>query len=170
MPRSKSVPPDVRDSLWLYLALEGMRPDEIARSAGVSVRTIQAGIREAIDREARRDRARAERLPRRLPLLIPLFPVDPFTPLSACPHHGPIEPGSDLCCMVCNRSGMDAHPALRRDPATDPIPLRHADLAEPSARPPRRQRRLGKRPRRTDRHDRHDATSGPPAAARDEVA
>ena len=60
--------------------------------------------------------------PRRLPRLVPLFPIGSFTPGSVCPHHGPIRPGSVFCCMICSRSGMDGHPALKRDPRTDPRP------------------------------------------------
>ena len=53
-----------------------------------------------------------------------LFPIGAFTPRSACPHHGPIRTGSDFCCMVCSQSGVDDHPALMRDPRTDPRPER----------------------------------------------
>ena len=60
--------------------------------------------------------------PNRAPVLVPLFPIEPFTPRSTCPHHGPIRPGSVFCCMVCSQSGMDGHPALKRDPRTDPKP------------------------------------------------
>lgn len=33
-----------------------------------------------------------------------------------------LNAGTLLCCMVCSRSGMDDHPALRRDPKLDPAP------------------------------------------------
>jgi hypothetical protein len=56
------------------------------------------------------------------PRLVPLFPIGPFTPQSVCPHRGEIRPGSALCCMVCLRSGMDNHPALKRDPRDEPRP------------------------------------------------
>jgi hypothetical protein len=56
------------------------------------------------------------------PQLVPLFPIGPFTPHSTCPHHEPIQQGSPLCCMICHRSGKDAHPVLLRDPRTDPAP------------------------------------------------
>jgi hypothetical protein len=49
----------------------------------------------------------------RPPRLIPLFPVGNYTPQSRCGHHGPIQPGSLFCCMICHRSGHDHHPALR---------------------------------------------------------
>jgi hypothetical protein len=46
----------------------------------------------------------------------------PFTPESECPHRGPIREGSWMCCAVCHRTGIDDHPAFRRDPATEPRP------------------------------------------------
>jgi hypothetical protein len=54
--------------------------------------------------------------------LIPLFPIDSFTPQSTCPHRESIGHGSRFCCMVCHASGMDDHPGLRRDPESDPAP------------------------------------------------
>jgi hypothetical protein len=40
------------------------------------------------------------------PRLVPLFPITSYTPKSECPHHGPIRAGSNLRCMICNRSGI----------------------------------------------------------------
>jgi hypothetical protein len=56
---------------------------------------------------------RRSRLAREGPRLEPLFPVGYYTPQSRCPHYGPIERGSVLCCMVCHVSGQDDHPALQ---------------------------------------------------------
>lgn len=54
---------------------------------------------------------------------VPLFPNTSFVPDSACPHAGKsLVPGSRFCCMVCHSSGLDALPALQRDPRTDPKP------------------------------------------------
>jgi hypothetical protein len=65
--------------------------------------------------------------------LIPLFPIGHYTPASSCPHAEPIVPGSALCCMICHCSGLDAHPALHRDPLTDPAPEPKAKT-EPAAK------------------------------------
>ncbi len=51
---------------------------------------------------------------RRLPQLIPLFPVGNYTPDSECGHCEPIQEGSAFCCMICHMSGQDEHPALRK--------------------------------------------------------
>jgi hypothetical protein len=50
---------------------------------------------------------------RRLPRLVPLFPVGSYTPQSTCGHRGPIEPGSLFCCMICHSSGHDGDLALQ---------------------------------------------------------
>ncbi len=57
-------------------------------------------------------------------ILIPLFPLDSFTPTSVCPHHGLIRRGSSLVCMVCHASGLDFLPWLQRDSRSDPRPER----------------------------------------------
>lgn len=160
---------EVRESLWLQDVRLGYGVSEIAAREGLSPRRVQLGIARAREieqglqgwasrmRDALRGRDRAEdaadggrgsRDRERLPVLLPLFPVQPLTPLSACPHHGPLREGSTFCCMVCSRSGMDAHPALKRDPRTDPKPERRAP--EPAAaRQTRKQRRLARQAART---------------------
>jgi hypothetical protein len=115
----------------------------IAAAEGVSRRTVQLALARArdadrpagpqadpdADLESRiRDSSSAPKNPWWLEL-VPLFPIGAFTPTSKCPHHGPIRPGSLFCCMVCSASGIDDHPALKRDPETDPRP-------EPSTRTP----------------------------------
>ena len=129
------VPQEVRDSLWLQLRRGGLAVAELARLAGVSLRTVQLAISRAAAREASPTPPSARR-PSPLPPLVPLFPIQPFTPQSTCPHHGPLRPGTWFCCMVCSRSGMDSHPDLRRDERTDPKPE-----PRPPATPPRETRR-----------------------------
>ena len=51
---------------------------------------------------------------RRLPQLVPLFPVGNYTPDSQCGHREPIQEGSAFCCMICHMSGQDEHPAVRK--------------------------------------------------------
>jgi hypothetical protein len=138
-----------REESWLRRIRQGQGTAAIARREGLDQRTIQRGVAAAKVREhssRKRDShewdedagklvprigiarssgrfegtAIASRIPE--PKLVPLFPIGPLTPRSTCPHRGPIRRGSVLCCMVCSRSGMDDHPALRRDPRTDPRP------------------------------------------------
>ncbi|OJW18828.1 MAG: hypothetical protein BGO49_17545 [Planctomycetales bacterium 71-10] len=130
----------LRDEEWLRLHEAGRPTVELAEESGVSVQLLRRALSRA--RKERDSRTRdslddsaiptddgmavespsaASRTPWWLEL-VPLFPVGPFTPTSPCPHHGPIRQGSLLCCMVCSASGMDGHPALARDPATDPRP------------------------------------------------
>lgn len=128
-----------RDEEWLRLHEEGRTVAALAEEAGMSVRHVKRVLSRARkDRDSRmRDTdggptlsqdvegdeaiSAAPRTPWWLEL-VPLFPVGSFTPNSPCPHHGPIREGSLLCCMVCSASGIDGHPALARDPATDPLP------------------------------------------------
>jgi hypothetical protein len=140
-----SSPPPVaaRESLWLQEIHQGYTIAEIAHREGLSRRRITTGIGRAREREVlsrKRNSCERENVPvrddepvagsgdaerdeaRRPPRLVPLFPIGAFTPQSTCPHHGPIRPGSVFCCMVCSQSGMDEHPALKRDPLTDPRP------------------------------------------------
>ncbi len=129
----------LRDEEWLRLHEAGRPTVELAEESGVSVQLLRRALSRA--RKERDSRTRdlldgsavptddgmaveshpASRTPWWLEL-VPLFPVGPFTPTSPCPHHGPIRQGSLFCCMVCSASGMDGHPALARDPATDPRP------------------------------------------------
>lgn len=134
----------LRDEEWLRLHEAGRTTMELAEESGVSVQLLRRALSRA--RKERESRTRtsldgstsptedgtAADSPSASPTpwwleLVPLFPVGPFTPTSPCPHHGPIREGSLLCCMVCSASGMDGHPALARDPASDPRP-------EPKAR------------------------------------
>ena len=146
--KSKGLAPTLaRELVWLDDIRRGYSIKEIARREGVGCRRIQYGVSRAREHgslcctspgDSRHDqygrneqgtgtveKARRDD-PNRPPRLVPLFPVGPFTPQSACPHHGTIRSGSMFCCMVCSQSGIDDHPALKRDPRTDPRPERKA--------------------------------------------
>lgn len=133
----RAAPTDVLESIWLTEVRLGTSVRTIAKREGLSRQRIQHGVTRARLREL----GRANRLARRardlhagdaddfdvldaasIPTLVPLFPVGPLTPSSECCHHGPIRPGSNFCCMICHASGIDDHPALQRDPKTDPAP------------------------------------------------
>jgi len=143
MDRSEEVPVSLKELGWLDKVSRGYTTAQIARSEHLSVRRIQHGVARARTSESKVQ----ARKPIRPPRLVPLFPIGPFTPSSACPHHGPIPAGSVLCCMVCSRSGIDGHPALKRDRLTDPqrdpklSPVSAA--AGPETRKERRKRRFG---------------------------
>jgi hypothetical protein len=117
-----------RDLMWLYDNKHGMSFEEIAGYERLPVQRVIEGVMraEALQRQRSSDELvedfKSGRLDDSRFRLIPLFPVNAFTPQSACPHHNPIEQGSRLCCMVCHTSGMDDHPGLQRDPETDPSP------------------------------------------------
>ena len=123
--RPMSLATAAREYIWMYDIEHGLSPKEIAVREGLSVRRIRFGVERARQLENRSSQnihlTREGRVARN-PLLIPLFPVGAYTPQSSCPHRDPIEKGSAFCCMVCHRSGMDEHPALQRDPLTDPLP------------------------------------------------
>ncbi|MGC8643447.1 MAG: hypothetical protein ACP5XB_26620 [Isosphaeraceae bacterium] len=152
------------EALWLELSDSGWAVDEIAGFVRVSKRRIEQGLtqarlqaQEARKRESRkRDLVRKQEGeagagsgdrqwedPRRLPRLVPLFPIGPFTPRSTCGHHGTIRQGSVFCCMICHQSGMDGHPGLKRNPKTDPRPEPKPPAArrEDGSRETRKQRR-----------------------------
>lgn len=125
---------EARDAEWLRLQKQGWTVAEIAKTSGSSHRHVERGLARARVSEASRieeigsenllqgrDGAASPPIPWWLEL-VPLFPIGAFTPSSKCPHRGPIRPGSLDCCMVCSASGVDDHPALKRDPRTDPKP------------------------------------------------
>ena len=177
---------EAREALWLYEVTQGASIRQIARRSHLSCRQVQLGVARARKREKERLQASHEQDsrerdtlqgrknnslpgahagrvvwedPRRLPRLVPLFPIGPFTPQAACSHHGPIRPGSMFCCMVCSHSGMDGHPALKRNPRTDPRP--EPRVAEPA-------KAGGARETRKERRRRLHAArqSSPPASSR----
>jgi hypothetical protein len=130
--------------VWLWDVRHGWTVQEIARREGFSPRRIRQGIARA--RGGTPDPGdTAENQIKRPPRLSPLFPVVGLTRSSVCPHKRRIRLGSILCCMICHKSGLDHHPALERNKATDPKPEpKVAVLPEPPRRGPsetRRQRR-----------------------------
>jgi len=108
--------------------------------------SVEADI--APRRSPKEEAALVERIDRFFGLrpLVPLFPVNGFTPESPCPHHGPLPEGSALCCMACHKSGMDDHPAIRRDRRFDPRPDDPALMAVAleASRDARRERRIAR--------------------------
>jgi hypothetical protein len=117
------VTTDAQDRHFLAMVRKGWSCRKIGLRHNVKTSTVYAAVSRA------RLAERPAGAPPRGPALEPLFPVDSFTPDSACPHHGPIKRGSIFVCMVCHQSGLDNHPALRRVAAHDPQP-------EPRVEPP----------------------------------
>jgi hypothetical protein len=151
-----------RELVWLDQIRRGYSIREIARREGLGCRRIQHGVSRARERgnlsRIRESRPRDDLQepnckhptnrgivspadPKRPPRLVPLFPIGAFTPGSTCPHHGPIRAGSVFCCMVCSQSGVDDHPALKRDAHTDPGPERRVSPVRAAVRETRKQRR-----------------------------
>ena len=130
--RGMSLVVAAREYVWLWDLRHGISREMIASREGLSLRRVNAGLLRAqaqergdVDDNAAWLGVNGIRTLR----LIPMFPIGPYTPQSACRHRQAIASGSRFCCMVCHCSGVDKHPALRRDPGTDPAP-------EPKAPPP----------------------------------
>jgi hypothetical protein len=136
-----------REYVWLWDRRHGSSLAAIASREDVSISRVRFGLARARAQERHTVTTRALRLPR----LVPLFPIGAYTPQSTCAHRRPIEPGSAFCCMVCHESGMDRHPALRRDPRTEPAPepkprpVSEPIMAPRETRKERRQRLFGAR-------------------------
>src|SRR5262249_33833484 len=87
-----------KEYMWLWETRRGVGTMVIARREGVSIRRVWFGLARARANE-KIEFSRNTVWP---PNLIPLFPVGPYTPLSACGHRQKIPTGSLLCCMVCH--------------------------------------------------------------------
>lgn len=164
--RARGKTREALDLEWLRKHRRGKTVAEIATAEGVSKRTVQLALARARAAEEVVDRAESDDA--ELPIrdetasprppwwleLVPLFPIGSFTPTSTCPHHGPIRPGSLFCCMVCSNSGVDDHPSLKRDPATDPrpepspAPAAPTPLLDPAARRETRKERRRRQSKR----------------------
>ena len=132
------------EQVWLWDVQHGATVQEIASREGFSPRRVRQGIARA--RGGIPDPGdTAEPPAKRPPRLEPLFPVVGLIPSSPCAHKWRIRLGSVFICMVCHQSGQDRHPALQRNPATDPKPEpKPKPLLLPAKPPPietRRQRR-----------------------------
>jgi hypothetical protein len=134
--------------VWLWDRRHGISVETIAAREGVGVKRVRFGLARAKAQEKGVVTTGTVRPPR----LVPLFPIGAYTPQSTCGHRRPIEAGSALCCMVCHQSGMDRHPALRRDPRSEPAPEPKPKPApnpidtQRETRKERRQRLFGARP------------------------
>jgi hypothetical protein len=122
----------------------GKTIETIALLCGVGLATVHKGIAAAKNRQRQAVQPEpvetpAPRQPAWVRNVVVNFGCLPFTPDSPCAHDGPYEPGSDMYCPKCHISGHDAHPALRRDPATDPKPEPKPELVKIKLN--RRQRR-----------------------------
>jgi hypothetical protein len=135
-PKTK-LPAEIQSSIWLAEVRLGTSLRAIALQEQVSLRHVERRVKEARrqeeDKTIRLERIDAEAARRRelgipaeatpvAPRLVPLFPIGPLVPTSKCGHNGPLRAGSSFCCMICHTSGKDDHPALQRDPKTDPTP------------------------------------------------
>ena len=126
---------------WLALRRAGVKAAEIAREANQPLRTVQAGIDAARQREG--SRPTTDTAPRRAPGLVIIFGASckPLATLTCDDiHHGPIKHGSACCCGVCHQSGKDHYKVLQRDPRSDPKPEKKPGWA-PKKRETRRERR-----------------------------
>ncbi|OJW20465.1 MAG: hypothetical protein BGO49_04450 [Planctomycetales bacterium 71-10] len=140
------MPSHLMSAVLLWYRDEGFTPVEIALREGMSVRSVQAGLRAAgaIEHDLRAPEEWK-------PPVTPMYGCPPFVRVELgdrgeeltpeCPHHGPIPRGSWLYCERCGASGLDGDPRLDRDPRTDPRP----DPRPPAKHLSRRERRALKR-------------------------
>lgn len=130
------------ESAWLSLQRAGHKPAEIARTLRIRPSKVYAGISAARLREARN--GSAAMVPR-----LPRLTMDygssckPLTLLTCEDVHprGPMPRGTTCCCAACHKTGIEGHPGLRRNPATDPRPDPKPAAAKSKTEPTRRQRR-----------------------------
>ncbi len=127
-----------KEYVWLWDRRHGISIEAIAAREDLSTGRVRFGVARARAQERSTATASAVRPPR----LVPLFPIGAYTPQSSCAHRRAIEPGSSLCCMVCHSSGMDRHPALRRDPRTEPAPEPKPKVTPQVAKSPRETRKV----------------------------
>jgi len=139
--RALSLAVMAREYIWLWDVQHGISISEIAIREGLDIQRVRIGVARARTLEKNGSNDPGTVHP---PRLIPLFPIGAYTPQSTCAHHGPIEPGSLLCCMVCHCSGVDDHPGLLRSPLTDPEP-------EPKPEPEPTEKRATRETRRQRR-------------------
>jgi len=112
-----------KEYVWLYDHRHGVTPEAIAVREGLTVLRVRLGLERAGVRERGQITVSGtDGAALRAPRLIPFFPIVSFTPQAPCGHRTMLRKGSLFCCMVCHRSGIDGHPALVRDPRTDPAP------------------------------------------------
>lgn len=140
--------PEREDARYLEMHRAGKSMRHIALLCDVSYRTVWKGVQAAKKRQ--RDAVATSeppvvRQPAWVREMVPMFPVEALMgdfigEGSRCPHRGPIKSGSKFVCMICHQSGQDAHPALQRNPATDPKP-EPKPAPVPAAKESRKQRR-----------------------------
>jgi hypothetical protein len=136
--------PERDDAKYLELRRMGKTIETIALLCGVGLATVHKGIAAAKNRQRQAVQPEpvetaAPRQPAWVREMVPMFPIKALDDQSVCPHNGPIARGSRFVCMICHASGMDAHPALRRDAATEP---------KPEAKPERTTIKLSRRQKR----------------------
>jgi hypothetical protein len=114
-----------RDEKYLRLLRAGNPIRDIARKYHVTAKTVYNGLERA--RLAERPSTRT--IPRP-PRVVPSYSCRPFTPQTRCEdvHRGPIPAGSHIYCEpgACTCAEIARHPALKRDPRTDPRPERRS--------------------------------------------
>jgi hypothetical protein len=120
--RGMSLATLAQEYVWLWDVRHGQSVQELADRDQVSPRRIRFGISRARYAEEANPCPDVDGASIRPPRVVPLFPIVPFDPGVACAHKRDLAKGSFFCCMVCHRSGIDGHPALQRDPLTDPAP------------------------------------------------
>lgn len=94
-----------QEYIWLYDRRHGIGITEIAQRSGVNTDAVKQGLKRARQVEQAADLSPLREPTESYRRLIPLFPVGPFTPESACPHRDPLAPDSPFVCMTCHQSG-----------------------------------------------------------------
>lgn len=134
--------PEREDARYLAMRREGKSVRDIALLCGVSHMTAWRGIQDArLRQKSSRPEAKVRKPSLSLTIAfgssckpLPLLTCDDIHP------NGPMPEGTRCCCAACHKTGVEDHPSLRRDVATDPPPEPKTKPA-PKPKPNRRQRR-----------------------------
>lgn len=141
--RDLSLRASAREYVWLLDHRAGVSDRAIARREGITAGRVRFGRERAAYTDAAPIPPGALADLKRARGLIPLFPIGPYTPLSVCPHRGPIAAGSRLICMICHNrpaDGPDLATALRNagtgppepEPTTELPPIAEGGPSRPS--------------------------------------
>jgi hypothetical protein len=106
-----------RDHAYLKLIRAGTTVPQVAKRFRVTEKTVYNGLKRARAAEAGPMVVQPIERPH---YFEPLFPVLYLTPVSECPHRGPLPDGSSFICMVCSHASKISDRDISRRKAPPP--------------------------------------------------